>query len=184
MIESLAMASKEIANEKLYNSSLDLPKFINLIKSKQIINFEEADKPLYLNCRNENLEGQKHSETGVEFKRKTIELANEREVTGVFPEFDTPFEMKLDESLYQESDRKQFEACNEELKEVIQNNTDLRNKFTEEQIQQIIEKETPDGYTWHHNEEPGVMQLVDTEVHAKTGHTGGKFIWGGGSENR
>ncbi len=37
---------------------------------------------------------------------------------------------------------------------------------------------TPEGYTWHHNQEPGVMQLVDRGVHAATGHTGGFSIWG------
>jgi len=37
---------------------------------------------------------------------------------------------------------------------------------------------TPEGYTWHHAQEPGVMQLVDRGVHAATGHTGGYSIWG------
>ncbi len=34
-------------------------------------------------------------------------------------------------------------------------------------------KTTPKGYTWHHHQTRGRMQLVETEVHAKTGHTGG-----------
>ena len=33
--------------------------------------------------------------------------------------------------------------------------------------------ETPKGYTWHHHQDKGRMQLVETEIHAKTGHTGG-----------
>lgn len=41
--------------------------------------------------------------------------------------------------------------------------------------------ETPEGYTWHHHEEPGIIQLVDTEIHAQTGHTGGSELWGEGS---
>ena len=41
--------------------------------------------------------------------------------------------------------------------------------------------ETPVGYTWHHNEAFGVMQLVDSAVHAATGHTGGFAIWGAAS---
>ena len=40
------------------------------------------------------------------------------------------------------------------------------------------------GYTWHHNQEEGVLQLVDKNVHEQTGHTGGRSIWGGGSDNR
>ena len=61
---------------------------------------------------------------------------------------------------------------------------ELEKQFDEEQLEQIENGDTPDGYTWHHNEETGRMQLVDSEIHAKTGHTGGRSIWGGGSENR
>lgn len=32
---------------------------------------------------------------------------------------------------------------------------------------------TPEGYTWHHHQDPGLMVLVETTVHRKTGHTGG-----------
>ncbi|WP_353890620.1 HNH endonuclease [Micromonospora sp. WMMA1363] len=32
---------------------------------------------------------------------------------------------------------------------------------------------TPDGYTWHHHQDAGLMQLIERGVHAKTGHTGG-----------
>ncbi|MER0467173.1 HNH endonuclease [Bacillus cabrialesii subsp. cabrialesii] len=40
------------------------------------------------------------------------------------------------------------------------------------------------GHTWHHHQDPGRMQLVDQKVHRKTGHTGGRHLWGGGSKNR
>ncbi|MGW4638474.1 polymorphic toxin-type HINT domain-containing protein [Sphaerisporangium sp. NPDC004334] len=33
--------------------------------------------------------------------------------------------------------------------------------------------ETPPGYTWHHHQDPGLMQLIDRQIHAATGHTGG-----------
>lgn len=32
---------------------------------------------------------------------------------------------------------------------------------------------TPTGYTWHHHQDPGLMQLIQRKVHADTGHTGG-----------
>ena len=32
---------------------------------------------------------------------------------------------------------------------------------------------TPSGYTWHHHQDGKTMQLVPTDIHAKTGHTGG-----------
>lgn len=184
MIESLVIGGKEVANEGVNNKSFDLPIFKEFGNYKEINDFKEADKPLYISFRNENLEGKKHIETGVEFERNIVELPDGHELEGVFPKFDTPFEMKLDESLFQESDEKQFEAANNKLKEGIENNYDLKNKFTEKQIEQIFDNEKPNGYTWHHSEDVGIMQLVDSEVHAETGHTGGRALWGGGSENR
>ncbi|WP_331462014.1 HNH endonuclease [Streptomyces sp. KMM 9044] len=32
---------------------------------------------------------------------------------------------------------------------------------------------TPAGYTWHHHQDRGLMQLIDRRIHADTGHTGG-----------
>jgi hypothetical protein len=34
-------------------------------------------------------------------------------------------------------------------------------------------KETPAGWTWHHDEDVGVMMLVPTDLHKATSHTGG-----------
>ena len=36
---------------------------------------------------------------------------------------------------------------------------------------------TPKGYTWHHHQTKGRMQLVETFIHSKTGHTGGFDLW-------
>jgi hypothetical protein len=36
-----------------------------------------------------------------------------------------------------------------------------------------ITGQRPAGYTWHHHQDTGLMQLVDSRVHAQTGHTGG-----------
>lgn len=136
-----------------------------------------------LTTRNSNLEGQKHPETGVAFERKEVETT-EGIKEGVFPQFDSLFNAELPEELEKASDREQFKECNVQLKENVEHNSELKEKFTVEQLEQIEDKETPDGYTWHHSEETGKMQLVESGVHAKTGHTGGKSIWGGGTENR
>lgn len=145
---------------------------------------EVSEKTKELHTRNEELEGKKHPETGVPFERKTVEDADGNEVTGVFPEFDSEYDAQLPKDLEQASDRKQFEECNKQLKEAVDKNPELKDKFTPEQLEQIENGDTPDGYTWHHNEEKGKMQFVESETHAKTGHTGGKTIWGGGNENR
>ncbi len=36
---------------------------------------------------------------------------------------------------------------------------------------------TPKGYTWHHHQSTGRMQLVNSSIHSKTGHTGGFSLW-------
>ena len=51
-----------------------------------------------------------------------------------------------------------------------------------DQLDDIQEGRTPKGYVWHHNEEPGKMQLVRREDHDRAiggaAHTGGSSLWG------
>jgi hypothetical protein len=131
---------------------------------------------------NEGKEGQE-GENGVKYERKII-IVNGVEVEGVFPVFDSAFDTQLPEDLLKATDKNQNEYCNQELKEAVENDPELAKQFTPEQLEQIKNGETPDGYTWHHNEETGKMQLVKTEDHQANRHTGGKSIWGGGKENR
>jgi len=137
-----------------------------------------------IKTRNEDMEGKKHPETGVPFERKEIKNADGEPDEGVFPVFESEFDAQLPDDLLQASDVAQEKECNKQLKEAVEKDPELAKKFTPEQLEQIKNGDTPDGYTWHHNEETGKMQLVDSETHAKTGHTGGKAIWGGGKENR
>lgn len=145
------------------------------------------DNPRYIIARNESLENDVHPITGVEFVRKTVQLKDEV-IEGVFPKFKSEFDAQLPENLLLDTDKRQFSECNRQLASAIENDPELRAKFTEEQIEQIYEGiddgSAPDGYVWNHNEEVGLMQLVDAETHARTGHTGGKCIWGGGKEWR
>lgn len=134
--------------------------------------------------RNESLKGDVHPITGVPFEEKTVTDAEGNKVTGVFPEFDSQFDAQLPDDMLQASDAEQFGECNKQLKEAVDNDPELAKEFTPDQLEQIKNGDTPDGYTWHHNEEKGKMQLVDSETHARTGHTGGRSIWGGGSEFR
>lgn len=138
----------------------------------------------YIETRNQTLENDVHPVTGVPFEKKTIELPNGEIVEGVFPEFPVEYEIKLDESQYMDSDAKQFKVASEQLAQEVKENPELAKKFTPEQLEQIKIGETPDGYVWHHSEQPGVLQLVDKDLHDKTGHTGGRYLWGGGSNNR
>ncbi len=145
---------------------------------------DASDKPVIkIICRNESLAGDLHPVTGVPFERKTIDV-DDRRYEVVVPQFEHDFNATLPEDLHVASDREQFAWCNEQLKDACAADPDLREKFTPEQMEQIENGDRPDGYVWHHAENPGEMQLIRKEDHDQTGHTGGKLIWGGGSENR
>lgn len=169
--------------------------FAELPESKEIedspvskMKDSDSGNPIYMITRNEGLEGEVHPITGIPFQRRLIELPSGEVAEGVFPEFEAVFEARIPEAFFKETDYKQFKICNEQLYHSIERNSDLKGKFTEEQIEQIrdglSDGTAPDGYVWHHDAEPGKIQLVDFETHANTGHTGGRTVWGGGNDNR
>jgi Uncharacterized conserved protein len=125
-----------------------------------------------VNLKMGHLKNEKHPKTGIPYDKDG------------FPIFKAKFDTKIDSSLYKESDYLQFKDATLKLKEEIEKDPILRNQFNDLQIEMIKAGETPDGYTWHHHQESGRMQLVDQKVHRKTGHTGGRHLWGGGSKNR
>ena len=138
----------------------------------------------HIETRNEDLAGEHHPVTGVEFESKVVTLPSGEVIEGVFPEFDSEYTSTLPESMYLESDDVQFSYANEQLAKAINQNPEIGYHFSDSQREQIFANETPEGYTWHHSEEPGKLELVDEEIHAETAHTGGRELWGGGSENR
>ncbi|MBS8265688.1 HNH endonuclease [Mesobacillus boroniphilus] len=136
--------------------------------------------------RNDHLNGYEHPETGVLFVEKTVDLPNGQVIEGTFPVFDDSFNVIIAEEIYSESDNVHFRIANATLYQAIVENPQLAYEMnlSQSDIQSLASGQTPEGYTWHHNEEPGLLQLVDEETHAQTAHTGGRSIWGGGSENR
>lgn len=107
-----------------------------------------------------DLEG-KTSENGVPYERRRI-VINGVTIEGVFPKFESVFDTELaPDNLKTKAYAKE---CNAALKEAIANDPELRSKFTPEQIKDIEEGRTPTGYVWHHNEEPGKMQLVKEKI--------------------
>jgi hypothetical protein len=198
MIEIFGEMLKETVKEVSVSEKNHIPKFFEeMPKSNQSDNTDQLvdeksveDENIiisYIITRNEGLEGDVHPITGVPFEKKAIDTPDGK-VEGVFPEFRSVFDAQIPENLYNETDYSQFKECNSQLYDAIENNPDLKAKFTKEQIEQIKDGindgTAPDGYTWHHDAESGKIQLVDYDVHAKTGHTGGRTVWGGGSEYR
>lgn len=140
-----------------------------------------------------------HPVTDVPYVREEFPDPDTGEIKeGSFPEFDSVFETNLPEGLYEASDSAQFAECNKQLQEWVNQNPDQAAKiFTPEQLEviknnpvliqgangkTIIVWKNPPGLTWHHNQKPGLMQLVDSKTHAATGHTGGQAIWGNSSK--
>ena len=130
---------------------------------------------------NQKLLGTAHEKTGVKFVLSKIELSDGRKLKGVFPKFDSFADVELPKELYKANFYDQQKECMEQLQKQLKNPfSKLRDKFTEEQIEDIMNGVLPEGFTWHHNEQEGLMQLVDSVIHNQTNHTGGMSIWGKG----
>lgn len=145
---------------------------------------EKVLKPEHIETRNQKWEGQTYPGTDVSY-RKSVFVQDGRLKEGVFPEFSPVFETTLPKDMRQMSDVAQFKYCTDSLADYALRHPEFAEKFNKTQLEQILGKNpTIDGYTWHHTEHPGKMQLVDRTIHDSCRHTGGRNIWGGGTECR
>ena len=151
---------------------------------KLISTASEVEAPRHISTINEGLDGQTYPGTSVEYRRSTFTLNGEK-VEGVFPRFESKFDTTLPKDLLNASDAEQFKYCTQKLAKRIESDPEFAAQFTPRQIEQI-KNGAPriSGLTWHHNELPGRMQLVDADVHNTCRHTGGRSIWGGGADCR
>lgn len=119
------------------------------------------------------------------------------------------FEYDLNDTEYRDSNALQFQYCNEAMVDYFSGlsdeyaGIDCENPLSNEQYKEALLNafkcdevdlediqaaldigETPYGYTWHHTETPGRMQLVPSAIHDSARHRGGQTIWGGGNQNR
>lgn len=173
---------------EINNPLKELQKSIENVKTTTMKAFEnkidEAKETIKIKCNNEDLAGKKHPETGVPFVKKTFWI-NGQKYEGVFPVFKSEFTTHLPQELYKASDLDQFKYCNQQLQKRIERDPEFAKKFNSKQLEQIKNGEPRiSGLTWHHNESKGVIQLVDSNTHSRTSHTGGKAIWGGGQACR
>lgn len=188
MMNSIFRGGSEITARENFNT--DVPKFSKIDDNQlEQVGADNFDIPEFsatieqVQTINEKYEGQSHPDTGIVYERKVIEHNGEiRE--GVFPQFDSACDVKLPEDLIISSDRQQFTYCNSELKTAYEDGKLNTSDFSNRQLEQIKNGDKPQGFTWHHNEERGMMNLVNTEIHDGTRHTGGKVIWGGGQDAR
>lgn len=134
--------------------------------------------------RNQKLLGKMHEETGIEFELSKLKYSDGRKIMGTFPRFDSYSDVKLPKDLYKSSFEQQEKYCMEQLQKKIKSPfNSIEDNFTDEELEFIKKGICPDNYTWHHNEKEGLMQLVDKDIHSKTGHDGGMSIWGKGYDS-
>ena len=160
-------------------------------KGYNIDNAEPAEQPInlfdsipeYYKCINEKLAGKTHPVTGVPFVQRQVTV-DDSLYSVVVPAFDSYYDVQLPDTMLESRDPTQFAYCNRLLKQAVAEDPQLRALFTEQQLEDIESVSTPQDFAWHHDAESGMMQLVDRDEHKQTGHTGGRAIWGGGSEKR
>jgi len=141
----------------------------------------KSNNTVFLKSRNMKLEGDRHPETNVPFERTFLELDGTKCET-VEPKFDHAGQIQLDQDQYKAPRRKQRKLSNTTLASDPLQQEQLKNVFTDSQIAAMKNGVTPSGYVWHHAATPGVMQLVRSDIHKKTGHTGGYSLWGLGAD--
>lgn len=139
----------------------------NKLKLKFIKTFSKVKYLPKLKLGLPGMAGKTHPKTKVRFDEKG------------FPKFKVYYTVKLRKKYFRETREKHFYLANRELKKHIDSSVRIKTKFSRKQIKQINQGDTPSGYTWHHHQDAGILQLVDSEIHEKTGHHGGYSIWGG-----
>ncbi|MDQ0860820.1 T7SS effector LXG polymorphic toxin [Bacillus sp. V2I10] len=97
-----------------------------------------------------------------------------------FPIFEVKYTLYLDKKDFKKDRTPQFKILNKQLYNQVTNDPNLIKelKLDEDDLIDLKAGKTPEKYTWHHHQKPGRMELVDSEIHSKTGHTGGQKIWG------
>lgn len=106
-----------------------------------------------------------------------------------YPDFSkvSYFGLYLKENEFLDSDRKQFERCNQALFDILEENPEFVKGLNLDEGQKVdlMEGRIPYGYTWHHDpNERGLIMLVPTSIHQACRHFGGRSVWGGGAEYR
>lgn len=117
--------------------------------------------------------------------RNGIKLKRDR---NGFPIFNSKFDTYVpDELLGNQDAGSHFKYANEKMRKLLMSSDGIDKELglTKEQVEFFMKdpslKSSPDGLTWHHHQDTGRMQLVETIEHeAFVPHTGGMSIWGGG----
>jgi len=97
-----------------------------------------------------------------------------------FPSFSSPFEVRLPRELWRSERYGRY--CNQKLAQAVQNDPTLIRQIglSSDDLIALRKGANPDGWHWHHHQNPGRMQIVHQDFHKtkSTRHIGGGKIWG------
>jgi len=117
---------------------------------------------------NVRLAGQRHPETGVVFDQRGFPIFDR------FARYDTRF---TSDEFRNASYTQQMAMATRDLRGQMENNPQLRAQFTPDQQSAIRQgKAKIPKLTWHHHQDSGRMQLIDSSTHSETGHVGGQSM--------
>jgi hypothetical protein len=147
----------------LYQGAKSLGRELGVLGKAQVV-----ERQIPNATRNSYLAGKPHPITGIPFDKNG------------FPVFDkiAKHDVKITGDLGKMTSEQHMEAATRQLKADIAAGKVDKKLFNRTQLAKIEEgvRKIP-GYTWHHHQHTGRMQLVDEIVHAKTGHDGGMKFW-------
>ena len=122
---------------------------------------------------------------GIRIKKGLPSMVNKRNArTGIyfdkdgFPKFKAIAEIQLERKYWKKDRDAHFYRASKLLYQKIQKSSRLAKKFSRRDIAEFKNGECPSKYTWHHHQDKGVLQLVDSDIHSKVRHNGGFSIWG------
>ena len=135
------------------------------------------DLPIPITTRNMDLDGQSHPSSGVEFSRQEVDMGDGVSITGVFPEFDSRFDIELGDDAKDMTLHEQFSACRDAFLDHMYDDPEILEGLTLEDMDHLDEGYFPNGCTAQHNPRVGFFSIVDSDLHRRTGHTGGNALW-------
>ncbi|MEC1439820.1 T7SS effector LXG polymorphic toxin [Bacillus sonorensis] len=173
-LEGMLQRAGEVPNVKntpLLKELLEDKKKSVLLQAAPYTYKDSSGTTKTINLRMGHLKNDKHPITGVPYDKDG------------FPIFEVKHTLPLDKADYKKTRTAQFSILNKKLYKQIKENPIIQKDLglTDNEVLMLQAGFTPKKYTWHHHQIPGRMELVDSEIHAKTGHTGGQKIWGGDS---
>ena len=119
--------------------------------------------------KNVKLAGQRHSKTGIVFDTKGFPIFDK------YVKYDTKIQFHFS---VVRNDKKHLRAATRSLREDIKDGKIDKKIFSSNQLEDIMAgRDSIEGYTWHHHQDIGRMQLIPKEIHKKTGHIGGMEMW-------